>query len=50
MITEFGKWVPVEAGQPAEAVADISYAGDGSFLMDINWDGTAALATISPQA
>ena len=47
---EYAKWVPVEAGQSEIGVSDVSYAGDGSFLMNIDWDGTAALATVSPQA
>lgn len=47
---EFAKWVPVEAGQSEVATSDISYAGDGSFLMNIKWDGSSALATIAPQA
>ena len=47
---EYGKWVPVEEGQITSDVADISYAGDGSLLMDIVWDGSAPLAKIRPQA
>ena len=47
---EYAKWVPVEAGQSAVEMSNVSYAGDGSFLANIVWDGTAALATISPQA
>lgn len=47
---EYAKWVPAEEGQAAVDLANISYAGDGSFLANIVWDGTAALATISPQA
>lgn len=47
---EYAKWVPVEAGQSEVATSDISYAGDGSFLMNILWDGSSALATIQPQA
>lgn len=47
---EFFKWTPVEEGQTSIEVSNISYAGDGSFLANIVWDGTSALATIQAQA
>ena len=47
---EYAKWVPVQEGQSTIDLASISYAGDGSFLMNIVWDGTSTLATVTPQA
>lgn len=47
---EYAKWVPIEAGQPTTEISNVSYAGDGSFLANITWDGTAALASVAPQA
>ena len=47
---EFGKWVPAEEGQTSTGVSSVSYAGDGSFLSNIIWNGVAALAEIRAQA
>ena len=47
---EYAKWDPLQDGQANVGVADISYDGDGSFLMNIVWNGTDALASIQPQA
>lgn len=49
-IQEYAKWAPVEEGQAVTDIGNISYNGDGSFLMNITWDGTSSLATITPQA
>ena len=47
---EYAKWDPAQDGQANVDVADTSFDGDGSFLMNIDWDGSSALAEISPQA
>jgi hypothetical protein len=49
-VEEYAVWDPIEEGQANVALSDISYAGDGSFLMNIIWDGSSALAVIEPQA
>jgi archaellin len=49
-LVEYAKWDPAEEGQGDIVVSNISYAGNGSFLMDIIWDGVSSLAVISPQA